>query len=580
MRRTKIVATLGPASDPVIRDLIAAGVDVVRLNMSHGTRQEHDRRLQAARQAAAELGRPLSVMLDTRGPEVRLGAFRGGRVTLREGGSFTLTPAAVEGTAAEAHVNHPQIARDVRAGDTLLLDDGNLELRAVAVEDDRVVCRVVVGGVLSDHKKVNLPAGHLSVPYLGEADAADLRWGAEVGVDFVAASFVRGPEDVLEVRRVLEDAGCGAWVVVKIESQQGVDRLDAILSAADGLMVARGDLGVELPVETVPLLQKRMIRSARRRGRPVITATQMLESMVQHPRPTRAEATDVANAILDGTDAVMLSEETASGRHPVEAVRVMARLCAETEAAPEFHDLLRRDVPHQGASVTAAVSDATCAVAESLDCAAVITATVTGFAARMTARHRPRPPVIAVTPSPATARRLAVVWGVEAILDEAAGDVSDLFDHALEAARRAGAVQDGDLVVLTGGVPVGIPGTTNLLQVRTVGDALVRGQGLGGGSVTGRVVHLSDAGPAVAVPAGSVVVARDLEGADAARLAGAVALVVETEGRTGNAAIIALSLGLPAVVGAQGAMVALADGGEVTVDGRRGLVYRGRARTG
>jgi pyruvate kinase len=400
----------------------------------------------------------------------------------------------------------------------------------------------------------------------------------------VAASFVSGAEDILKVRRVLEDEGSEARVFAKVESRAGANHLEEILRAADGLMVARGDLGVELPVEQIPLLQKRMISLARRQGRPVITATQMLESMTERETPTRAEATDVANAILDGTDAVMLSAETASGRHPVEAVEVMARLAEETERAPEFYSLLRPPTGMREATVTEAVSQAACELAEHLEVQAIVAATSTGFTARMLARHRPRPPVLAVTPTEAAARSLTVVWGVRPVVDPEGvirldADEHALFERALAVVRQAGLVADGDLVVVTGGIPAGVPGTTNMVQVRTVGDALVRGHGIGTRSVTAPVRLLRPGEGESRELRGFVVVATDVEGMDLTRLAGAAALVVEAPGQTGTAAVVALSYGIPAVTGARGAMTALRDGMEVTVDALHGLVYRGRART-
>ncbi len=581
MRRTKIVCTLGPATTAVdtLESLLMAGMDVARFNLSHGRWEEHLPRLRNLREAMARTGREIGWLLDTRGPEIRIGRLQGGQVMLQEGRRFVLTTQEVVGDEEKAHVQYPALPEDVRPGDRILLDDGKVVLEVEESSPTEVCCRVVVPGVLLERKKVSLPGVAIRLPVLSEEDVRDLQLAAKEGMDFVAVSFVRSPDDVLEVRRLLEQVGSSAQVIAKVESSAGVERLAEILKVSDGLMVARGDLGVEFPTEEVPLLQKEMIGHAGRVGKPVITATQMLESMVERPRPTRAEATDVANAIFDGTDAVMLSAETAVGKYPVEAVRVMARIAERTERALEWGELLQRRGLAEPTTVTGAISYATCTTARDLRAAAIITATRSGYTARMVARFRPQAPVVAVTPDRTVARQLCLVWGVRPLVAPSRASIDETIDEAIQCALQAGAIKQGDLVVITAGVPVGVPGTTNMLKVHTVGDILLKGTGIGTRSASGRVCvvrTVQDArrkfrpGDIMVVPASH----RDL----IPWIEKAGALIAEEGGMTSHAAVVALSLGLPAVVGAEGATGLLADGDVVTVDAERGLVYKGEAR--
>jgi len=581
VRRTKIVCTLGPATTAVdtLESLLMAGMDVARFNLSHGRWEEHLPRLRNLREAMARTGREIGWLLDTRGPEIRIGRLQGGQVMLQEGRRFVLTTQEVVGDEEKAHVQYPALPEDVRPGDRILLDDGKVVLEVEESSPTEVCCRVVVPGVLLERKKVSLPGVAIRLPVLSEEDVRDLQLAAKEGMDFVAVSFVRSPDDVLEVRRLLEQVGSSAQVIAKVESSAGVERLAEILKVSDGLMVARGDLGVEFPTEEVPLLQKEMIGHAGRVGKPVITATQMLESMVERPRPTRAEATDVANAIFDGTDAVMLSAETAVGKYPVEAVRVMARIAERTERALEWGELLQRRGLAEPTTVTGAISYATCTTARDLRAAAIITATRSGYTARMVARFRPQAPVVAVTPDRTVARQLCLVWGVRPLVAPSRASIDETIDEAIQCALQAGAIKQGDLVVITAGVPVGVPGTTNMLKVHTVGDILLKGTGIGTRSASGRVCvvrTVQDArrkfrpGDIMVVPASH----RDL----IPWIEKAGALIAEEGGMTSHAAVVALSLGLPAVVGAEGATGLLADGDVVTVDAERGLVYKGEAR--
>ncbi len=575
LRRTKIVATLGPAIDAPGRlaELFEAGVDVARVNLSHGSPSEHRARVRAVREAAEAAGRTVAVMLDTRGPEVRLGDLPGGAVRLEVGQRFSLY---LDGRLADgrgAGVSHPGLGAVLEPGRTLLLDDGAIVLAVERVLPGEVRCRVTAGGTLVQHKKLNVPGAELGLPFLSPADRADL---ASLGgeADLVAASFAGKADDVWEVRAALEAVGSTAAVIAKLESRRGVDRLEEVLGAADGLMVARGDLGVELAPEEVPLVQKLAIDRCRRAGKPVITATQMLESMVAAPRPTRAEASDVANAILDGTDAVMLSEETATGAFPLEAVRVMARIAVRTE-----EELLFGRLPDLGSEgpgrTTDAVSRAACRLAEDLAAQAILTATHSGHTARMVAKHRPRARVVAVTPDPGVARRLAVVWGVEPLVGRGGDTGEAVLEDAVAGALARGAVREGDLLVLTAGTPVGVPGTTNLIRVLTVGEVLLRGTGLGWGAATGPVRVLRGAEDAALVRPGEILAGVGLPPLVPA-MRRAAGVVAEEAGLTSPTALLARELGVPAVVGASGAAERLSDGEVVTLDGARGLVYRGR----
>ncbi len=579
MRKTKIVATIGPAGDTVemLVKLIEAGMDVARLNFSHGTQDDHKRRIEAIRAAAAQTGRPIAIMMDLKGPEIRIGLFQDGKIQLNEGDAFTLTTQEVTGTQERVWVQYPHIVKDVPVGGLVLLDDGNITLQATEVTDTEIRTRVVVGGQLSDRKKVNLPGVKVSLPALATKDIDDLRFGVRMGVDFVAGSFIRKAADVLDIRRVLEEAGGDQHIISKVESQEGFDELDAILMVSDGLMVARGDLGVEVPAEEVPLMQKKMIERSNQLGKPVITATQMLESMVIKPRPTRAEASDVANAILDGTDAIMLSAESAAGQYPVEAVHTMATIARRTEEALDYENILRRKrLTGPLDTITEAISHATVATAADLGAAAIVSATHSGFTARMVSKYRPSCPIIAVTPEASVVRKLQLVWGVVTVIKEEAQDTDALIDRAVEGALDSGLVENGDLVVITAGVPAGVQGSTNLIKVHTVADTLVRGTGIGLRPATGHArLVISDADLAK-VETGDILVTTvtDIEYIPAMeRCAG---IVTEEGGLTSHAAVVALSLGKPVIVGAEGATTCIHDGTVVTLDVARGIVFRGQ----
>ncbi|MGI6286588.1 Pyruvate kinase [Moorella humiferrea] len=473
MRHTKIVCTLGPASSrvDVIKKMIQAGMNVARFNFSHGSHGEHGARMAAVRRAAAELGVRVALMLDNKGPEIRLGEIDG-EVTLRDGEEVVLTTEPVVGNDRVLPVSFAGLPGDVNPGQIILLDDGRIELEVLATSATEVRCLVRHGDVISSHKGVNVPGVEISLPALTEQDIQDIEFGLEQGVDFIALSFVRTAADVLAARRELEKRGARVALIAKIENRAGVNNLEEILQAADGIMVARGDLGVEIPVEEVPLVQKKIIEACNRAGKPVITATQMLESMIHNPRPTRAETSDVANAIFDGTDAIMLSGETATGRYPVEAVATMARIACRVEKELPYRELLLKKGLAAERTATDAISHASCTIALELDAAAIITPTASGSTARRVAKYRPQAPIIATSPDERVLNQLCLVWGVEPLLVKATGGTDEMVNAAVAAAVNSGKVKKGDLVVITAGVPAGVPGTTNLLKVHTVGEVL------------------------------------------------------------------------------------------------------------
>lgn len=581
-RRTKIVCTLGPACDDeeTLYQMIISGMDVARLNFSHGTQEEHGRRIDLVRKAAQRAGKRIGIMLDTRGPEIRLGLFKSGRASLKKGSQFKLTTRDVQGDASIAQVMLPDFSRYVSRGSLILLDDGNIELECIDVSNDEVVTRVLNDGVISDRKKVSIPGAKLEgLPAVDEKDRKDLIFGASKGVDFVAASFIRSARDVLDVRRVLEEAGSRAKIISKIESVQGVENLEEILKVSDGLMVARGDLGVEYPPEDIPVLQKMMISAANKLGKPVITATQMLESMVEHPRPTRAEATDVANAILDGTDAVMLSAETASGKFPCEAVKFMARIALKAETVLDHDSFLTRSGSYRASNITEAVSRSAVISAHDLGATAIVTPTESGYTARMVARFRPKVPVYAVTRHDECMGWLTMVWGVESVAAKNLGAEEDVSDAAISVLKEKGLIQDGALCVVTKGVPQGVPGTTNVMEVRTVGDVLLKGAGIGNRAAYGNVVvALSGEEALCKIKPEAILVAPTIDRSYAPALRQCAGLLVEQGGLTSDGAIAALNMNIPAVVGVEGATKVLKDGDLVTVDAPHGVVYRGIAR--
>lgn len=581
MRRTKIVCTIGPASERAeqVRQLLSAGMDVARLNFSHGDYSSHKCRINTLRAVAQEQGRPLAIMLDTKGPEIRIGTFAGGQVILEEEDIFTFTTYPVVGDRTRVQVSYEQLPQDVHSGQIILLSDGAISVEVLEATDTEIKCRVLNGGVLSDRKNLNLPGCSVSLPALSELDVADITFGVEHGIDFIAASFVRKAQDVLKIREILEQLNAKVPIIAKIENGEGVENIDKILRVADGVMVARGDLGVEIPAEEVPLIQKLIIQKANQLGKPVITATQMLESMVSSPQPTRAEASDVANAILDGSDAVMLSGETAIGRYPVEAVSYMARIAKRTESALSYKKAESHLSLNDNVSVTDAISYATCTAARALKAAAVLVSTNSGYTARMVAKSRPEAPIIAVTSSEAVMRQLLLVWGVFPQWARDTANTDEMVDLVVQTALDHGYVKEGDLVVITAGVPAGVSGTTNLLKVQIVGDEVARGTGVGHVGVTGSICTLRDAADGERkFKRGRILVTTTTDKSMVPYMEQAAAIVTEEGGLTSHAVIVGLNLGIPVIAGVENATDLLRDGMVVTVDPVRGLIYRGRVQ--
>jgi len=582
MRKTKIVCTIGPASESLenTKKLIQAGMNVARLNFSHGDFEEHGNRIKNIRQACRELGKTVAILLDTKGPEIRLGNLAEEPIELVAGEFVTLTTENILGDRHRIPVTYSDLPRDVKAGDTILLDDGLIGLKVVEIQGTEIKCEIQNSGPIKSKKGVNVPGVAISLPGITEKDANDILFGIEQGIDFIAASFVRRASDVLEIRELLERHNAShIQIIAKIENRQGVDNLDEILEVADGLMVARGDLGVEIPVEEVPLVQKMMIEKCNRAGKPVITATQMLDSMQRNPRPTRAEASDVANAIFDGTDAIMLSGETAAGKYPVESVMTMARIAERAEAALEYREIFLRQASAQQTTVTEAISQAVANSALDLDADAIITSTESGYTARMVSKYRPKAPIIAVTPVEHVMRSLQLVWGVIPVLGKPAKTTDEMFDIAVNGAVESGLVKLGDTVVITAGVPVGRSGSTNLIKIHTVGDLVAKGQGIGSQSATGKVVVANTPEEAIAkVKEGMILVTPSTNREYMPAIEKAAALITEQGGITSHAAVVGLNLGIPVVLGVSDATKRMSDGMEVTVYAEIGVIYTGQAR--
>ena len=576
MRKTKIVCTLGPSTDRegVLREMIQAGMNVARFNFSHGTHAEHKARLDALKALREELDAPVAAMLDTKGPEVRLKDFAGGRVHLTAGQEFTLTTVQVEGDAHRCSITYGELPGDVKAGDTILLDDGLVRLTVLETSETEIRCRVENDGDMKNHKGVNVPGVRLNMPYMSQQDRDDLLFGAEQGFDYVAASFVRSAADVRELRHVLDKAGSRMRIIAKIENQEGVSNLPEILDAADGIMVARGDMGVEIDFAEIPLIQKNMIARCVACGKPVITATQMLDSMMENPRPTRAEITDVANAIYDGTSAIMLSGETAAGRYPVESVKTMDAIARRTES--DINHVKRMAQMAGGRnrlSVAAATAHAACTTAQEIGADAILTVSQRGTTARLVSRFHPGTPIIACLLDQQVRRQMALYWGVEPIMMPYASSTDELVDFAVQAAAQAGVVHEGDLVVVTAGVPVGVAGTTNMIRIQQVGGALVNAVGIGEKKASGPLcICRSTDEVAVKFQPGDVLVVPYTTNELLPYIRQAAAVITEEASVECHTATIGLALDKPVIVGAAGAVQRLTDGTMVTVDCARGLV--------
>ena len=574
IRKTKIVCTLGPATDDenILREMMNSGMNVARFNFSHGSHEEHKRRLDALKALREEMGLPVAAMLDTKGPEVRLKTFAAGTVELKAGSTFTLTTREVTGDESICSVTYADLPGDVKPGGTILLDDGLVALTVLGTTDTDIRCRVENDGVMKSRKGVNVPGVRLSMPYMSQRDRDDILFGVEQGFDFIAASFVRTAADVREIRRLLDEAGSSIQIIAKIENQEGVSNLTEILSVADGIMVARGDMGVEIDFTEIPAIQKNMIAQCVACGKPVITATQMLDSMMENPRPTRAEITDVANAIYDGTSAIMLSGETAAGKYPVEAVQTMDAIARRTEANIDYNKPVRKS-GRAKLSITAATAHAACTTALDIGADAILTVSQRGVTAQMVSSFRPSTLVVALLLNPQVQRQMALYWGVEPITMPYASSTDELVDFAVKSAEESGLVSQGDLVVVTAGVPVGVSGTTNMIRVQQVGGALLNAVGVGDRKASGPLcVCRVPEEVAEKFRPGDVLVVPYTTNDMLPCIRQAAAVISEEASADSHTATVGLTLDIPVIVGAAGATRRLQDGTMVSVDCARGVV--------
>lgn len=586
-RKTKIVCTLGPATDNenVMRRLIEEGMNVARFNFSHGSHEEQMGRLVMLRKLREEMKRPVAALLDTKGPEIRLMEFADGKVELKDGQMFTLTTEEIKGDATRVSITYKDLPKDVKVGSRILIDDGLIEMEVAEIKPTvgakakngetpmDIVCRVINGGAVSNKKGVNVPNVELSMPYISEKDYSDIVFAVENDYDFIAASFVRTADDVLAIRKILEEKGGeDINIISKIENMQGVENIDDIIRVSDGIMVARGDMGVEIPLEDVPVIQKMIIKKVCEAGKKVITATQMLDSMMKHPRPTRAEATDVANAIYDGTSAIMLSGETAAGMYPIEALKTMVRIAIRTEQDINYVQRFKQRKTMCNPDVTNAISHATCTMAGDLNAAAIITVSKSGRTARMVSKYRPDCPIIGTCLTDKVYRQLALSWGVIPLLIEEKTQAEELFDYAVDAAESAGLIERGDVVVLTAGVPLGVSGTTNLIKVQVAGHILVKGRGINDKKVSANlcVCHTEEGLKNFKV--GDIIVASDTNNHMMEQMRQASGLIVEADSDSCHAAIAGLSLDIPVLIGAKNALGVLKSSAYVELDCKSGVV--------
>lgn len=581
MRKTKILATLGPSTNDVeiIKDLIRSGINSARLNFSHGSYESHEEIINKLKQAREELNAPVSLVLDTKGPEIRIKTFAEDKIYLDQGDEFTLTTQDIVGDNTRVAVTYENLPHDLEEGSRVLIDDGLIELRVKSLTDTEIICTAVNSGFLSSRKGVNIPDVYVNLPSLTERDIEDIKFGIKMGVDYIAASFIRSANDIVKIREVLEqNGGEKILIIAKIESRDGVNNINSILEVADGIMVARGDLGVEIPPEEVPLVQKHLIQRSNLTGKPVITATQMLESMVKNPRPTRAEANDVANAIFDGSDVIMLSGETASGAYPVEAVQMMDRIALKTE---ESIDYFAKITGHQGrfkANITNAISYAAVTTATDLSASCIIPITDSGFSARMVSKFRPICPIVAITADESVYRQLNMTWGCYPYLSaDVSGDV-DVFEVAERVSLSSGMAKPGDAIVTVAGVPVGISGTTNTLKVRIVGDVLVKGRAVGTKTVraNARVIKVIEEAERN-FNRGDILVTTKTTDEMMPFIRKASAIVVGSWENIdySHAETVGKALDIPVIISETKVVDLITDGIYITVDSVNGFVYNG-----
>ena len=582
MRKTKIICTLGPSTDKgdVLRELIANGMNVARFNFSHGSYEEHGGRLANLKALREELGKPVAALLDTKGPEIRLKEFKNGVEMLEAGQTFTLTTREVEGTKEICSVTYKDLPHDVHEGGTIMLDDGLIMLRIEKVTDTDITCTVLNSGKIKTKKGVNVPGVHLSMPYLSQKDREDIIFGIQNGFDFIAASFVRTAQDVYDIRNLLNEYDSNIRIIAKIENREGVNNIDSILSAADAVMVARGDLGVEIDFTELPGIQKNVIDRSFSFGKPIVTATQMLDSMMVNPRPTRAEISDVANAIYDGTSAIMLSGETAAGADPVEALKTMSAIAERTENEPHYRDERFKDAAHGQISVSDATAHAACLTARDVNAAAIVTVSESGNTARLLSKYRPTHPIIACVMDEQVQRQLSLSWGITSLLMGPAKSTDELIEMSTALAQKNGYLHNGELAVVTAGVPVGVSGTTNMIKIHMVGNCLSTGVGVGREnadltSASGKacVCRTLDEVRAKFKP-GMVLVVPSTTNEMLEYVRDAAALVVEEAGMNSHAAIAGKALLKPTIVGALGACSHIRDGLDIAVDCAHGSVQR------
>ncbi|OHQ86847.1 pyruvate kinase [Staphylococcus sp. HMSC074F11] len=582
MRKTKIVCTIGPASESeeMLEKLMNAGMNVARLNFSHGSYEEHKARIDTIRKVAKRLNKTIGLLLDTKGPEIRTHNMKDGLIVLEKGKEVIVSMDEVEGTPEKFSVTYENLINDVNIGSYILLDDGLVELQVKEINKDKgeVKCDILNTGELKNKKGVNLPGVKVNLPGITDKDADDIRFGIKENVDFIAASFVRRPSDVLDIRQILEEEKAEITIFPKIENQEGIDNIEEILEVSDGLMVARGDMGVEIPPESVPMVQKDLIRKCNKLGKPVITATQMLDSMQRNPRATRAEASDVANAIYDGTDAVMLSGETAAGQYPEEAVKTMRNIAVSAEAAQDYKKLLSDRTKLVETSLVNAIGVSVAHTALNLNVKAIVAATESGSTARTISKYRPHSDIIAVTPREKTAIQCAIVWGVNPVVKEGRKTTDALLNNAVATAVETGRVSNGDLIIITAGVPTGEKGTTNMMKIHLVGDEIAKGQGVGRGSVVGHAIVADSASDLEGKDlSDKVIITNSVDETLVPYVETAIGLITEENGITSPSAIIGLEKGIPTVVGVEQATKEIKNDMLVTLDASQGKVFEGYA---
>ncbi len=575
MRKTKIICTLGPATDApgVLEDLIRNGMDVARFNFSHGTHPQQKERLDRLKEVRARMGVPVAALLDTKGPEIRLKNFVNGKEVLEAGQRFTLTTREVEGTKDICAITYKNLPQDVQVGTTIMIDDGLIRMTVEEKTDTDIVCLVANGGPVKDHKGVNVPGVHLTMPYMSAADREDLLFGVEEGFDFVACSFCRSAADVMEIRRLLEENGSNMRIIAKLENQEGVNNIKEILAVADGIMVARGDMGVEIDFTEIPVIQKDLIAYTLASGKHVITATQMLDSMINNPRPTRAEITDVANAVYDGTSAVMLSGETAAGKYPVESLKTMAAIAERTERDINYFERMRAMDPDMRLGIGGATAHAACTTAKDTNASAIVTVTKSGATPRLISRFRPDVPIVACVLEEQVQRQLSLTWGVTPLMMGYVTSTDDMIEGSVAVAKEAGLLHDGEIAVVTAGVPAGIAGTTNMIKVHLVGNSLISGAGVGDLNARGALCvcrTLEDV--KTKFQPGMILVVPGTNNDMMPYLREAEGVITEENGMGSHAAVVGLSLNKPVIVGAIGATRTLKDGMEVSMDCRNGSV--------